>query len=241
MIGPVLASGLFALFGLRMPFIVVAAVLLLLAPLALRLHIPGASNPLERAVRTLVKRPAIQACLAMGMAFYIAVGVFEAIWAVFMADLGASTLFIGITMSLFTLPMIAIAPWAGSLAQRRHVLKLVTLTMSTAVACMLVYGQLESIWWLCVPLGIHAMADAATLPATQLAVGYASGEGALAAGQGLFGAAGLAVAAVVSLTSGVIYEAAGASGLWSVSAIAMMVCILFALVRGKDHDWRRFR
>ena len=237
LIGPLMASGLFALGGLRAAFLAVAVSLVLLVPVGWRLVIPAATNPTPRAMRTLLARPAMQACLLMGVAFYLAVGVFEAVWAVFFADLGASQWFIGVTMSVFTLPMIFIAPWAGGIAQRRHVLRLVTVTLGAAIACMLAYGVLTSIWWLCVPLAIHAVVDAVTMPATQLAVGYASGEGALAAGQGLFGATGLAVAALASLASGALYQSLGAFGVWWVSSVAMIVCLCLASLLGRGQDW----
>ena len=40
-------------------------------------------------LRTLLVRPAIQATLAASIAFYLTVGMFEAIWAVLLRDHGA--------------------------------------------------------------------------------------------------------------------------------------------------------
>ncbi len=233
LIGPIIGSVLFALWGLRAPFMAITALLLLLTPMVWWMQIPASQHRTPRAVRTLLVRPAMQSALAMGIAFYIAVGVFEAVWAVYMADLGASQMFIGITLSIFTLPMIVIAPWGGALAQRSHVLNLMTVTLTVAMACMLGYGVVNSLWWLCVPLAVHAIVDAITMPAVQLAVGYASGEGALAAGQGLFGATGMAVATAASIASGVLYEHGGAFGLWSAAALTMLVFIIAGRLIGR--------
>lgn len=234
LIGPVLASLLVAKFSLGTPFACVALLIAAFAPVIWGAVIPAAERPTPRAMTTLVRRPAMQSALALGIAFYVAIGVFEAVWAIYMADRGASQLFIGVTMSLFTLPMIVIAPWAGGMAQRRNVLSVVTLTMSVAAACMLSYGGLESIWWLLIPLAVHATVDAVSMPAVQLAVGYASGEGALAAGQGLYGATGMAVATVASLVSGAVYQYSGALGIWGTSALLMALCIGFARLRGRS-------
>ena len=95
------------------------------------------------------------------------------------------------------------------------------------------YAFIESIWWICLPLVIHAIADAVSMPATQLAVGKASGESALSAGQGLFGAIGLIVAAVASLGGGYLYQSAGAGTVWLTVASAMIVCLIFAYWRGR--------
>ncbi len=238
LVGPIAASVLFEQGGLSAPFAFVALLAVPLAPFVWRVPVPGTQRPLQRAMSTLLRRPAMQSCIAMGVAFYIAVGVFDAIWALFMADLGASQVFIGATMSLFALPMLVVAPWAGRLAARRHVLNLISLTMTGAMLAMLSYGFIDSIWWICLPVMIHAIMDAVTMPAVQLAVGYASGEEAFAAGQGLFGATGLVVAAAASLGSGVVYQSFGASGLWLGAAAAMAACIAVARWRGRSGRWR---
>lgn len=238
LIGPIMASVLFELAGIRAPFVCVLLLALPLVPFVARVHIPGSERPLQRAMSTLLRRRSMQSCIAMGVAFHLAIGVFDAIWAIFMADLGASQVFIGTTMSVFTLPMLVVAPWGGRLAARRNVLNLITITMTCAMLAMLSYGLIESYWWVCAPVVVHAIVDAVTMPAIQLAVGYASGEDALAAGQGLYGATGLVVAAAASLASGALYQSIGASGLWLTAASAMAVCIGVARVRGRGADWR---
>jgi MFS family permease len=233
LLGPVLASILNLWAGLSATFVVLTVLLVMLAPLVLRAEVPGAENPSTGPViRTLLRQNAMQACIAMGVAFWITIGVFEAIWAVFLADLGASQLFIGLTMSLFGIPMIFIAPRAGSLAQRRGPLRVATVSISVAIGCMVLYGMFDSLWLLLLPLALHAIADAVTMPASQLAVGHASGEGALAAGQGLFGATGMAVGAVTAVAGGALYQELGATSLWWLSAAAMVVCMWFSWWRG---------
>lgn len=238
LVGPVMASVLFELAGIRAPFAAILILLIAIAPFVIRIEIPGSEAPMKNPMMTLIRRPAMQSCLAMGVAFYLAVGVFDAIWAVFISDLGASQLYIGITMSLFTLPMMIIAPYAGGMASRRNVMSLLTVTMTAALAMMMTYGFITSIWWICLPLLVHAVVDAISMPATQLAVGYASGENAIAAGQGLFGAAGLLVAAFASIGSGYIYQQAGAATLWLATGITMLLCVAFANWRGRHENWQ---
>lgn len=233
LLGPVLASMLNAWAGLASIFVVLTALLVLLIPVVVRADIPGATNPSTGPVlRNLITRPAMQSCIAIGVAFWITVGVFEAIWAVFLTDLGASQIFIGLTMSLFGIPMIFISPRAGSLAQHRGPLRIASVSISVAIACMVLYGLFDSLWLLCAPLAIHAIADAYTMPASQLAVAQASGEGSLSAAQGLFGATGMAVATVTAVAGGALYQTLGPSGLWWISAGAMVICMIFSWWRG---------
>jgi len=99
------------------------------------------------------------------------------------------------------------------------------------------YAFIKSIWWICLPLIIHAVFDAVSMPASQLAVGRASGEEALAAGQGLFGATGLVVAATASLGGGYLYQTAGGLAVWLTIAFAMLLFLAVAYWRGRDLVW----
>jgi MFS family permease len=233
LVGPILASVLFEVGGIALPFYCLTAILLAVVPFVLRVQIPGSETPLEKPMRALLKRPAMQSCIALGVAFYLAIGAFDALWALFISDLGASQLYIGVTLSLFTLPMILVAPFAGRYASQHNILRLLTKSLGLAVIMIASYAFIESIWWICLPLVIHALADAVSMPATQLAVGKASGESALSAGQGLFGAIGLIVAAVASLGGGYLYQSAGAGTVWLTVASAMIVCLAFAYWRGR--------
>ena len=76
------------------------------------------------------------------------------------------------------------------------------------------------------------------MPASQLAVGTASGESAIAAGQGLFGATGLIIAAISSVGGGYVYQEWGMTVVWPMVTLLMAVCLAFAYLRGKHGDWQ---
>lgn len=235
LIGPVIAAFVNTWFGLSETFVLLTILLIIVFPLVVGVHVPAAKTPPGKAILfELIKLPAMQSCLAMGAAFWITMGVFEVIWAIFLSDLGATQIFIGLSMSLFGLPMVFISPRAGSLAQRRGPLRVAILSIGVAILCMFSYGFIDNIWVICIPLCIHAIADAFTMPATQFAVARASGEDAIASGQGLFGAIGMLIAAVTASAGGWLYDLSGASGLWWISASAMIVLLLIAWWRGGD-------
>ncbi len=96
----------------------------------------------RHALRALLVRPAIQATLAACVAFYLTVGMFEAIWAVLLRDHGAETWLIGLTLSMFTLPMIFLAPIGGRQAQARGPLRVVSVSLTIATICTFSYGVL---------------------------------------------------------------------------------------------------
>jgi MFS family permease len=235
LIGPLLASLLQGWLGLQAPFLAVGLLLAAMAPLLSQVPVqPEARVAARTHVRTLLRRPAIQATLCAGVAFYVTIGVLEAVWAIFMADLGASQLFIGLSLSLFMLPMVFIAPWAGGLAQQKGPLRVVRYSIAVAAACMAIYGGVESLPWLCVALAIHSLADAFTMPAIQLAMARASDEAAIATGQGLLGAVNLSVAASAAIAGGWVYDTFGATVVWQGAGCLMLVLLTVASLRGSE-------
>ena len=132
--------------------------------------------------------------------------MFEAIWAVLLHDRGAETWLIGLTLSLFTVPMIFIAPIGGRVAQRVGPLRVVTVSLSVAAVCTFSYGVLPSLWMLLGVSIIHAIADSFTMPGNQVSAALASPPQHASSAQGLLGATGLAAAGLTGLVAGYLYQ-----------------------------------
>ena len=62
----------------------------------------------------------------------------------------------------------------------------------------------------------------------------ASGENAIASGQGLFGATNMVVAAITAAAAGILYETTGAAGLWWIAAMSMIFFLIIAWWRGSE-------
>ncbi len=227
-LGPLLAAGAAEVLGLRAPFVVLAliygAVLVTLLRLDLR---AGEAGTGRRAVRQLVRLPAVQSALAAAVAFYLTLGMFEALWSVLLKDQGAATWLTGLTLSVFTIPMVVFAPKGGAMAQRKGPIRVVTVSILVAAGCMVGYG-LAPLWILIVLSGVHAVADAFTLPANQVAVAMASPPDQVATGQGLLGATGLAVAGLAALVGSSVYGSFGRLAVFGGTAAIMVVFLLVA-------------
>ena len=231
-LGPVVAAGLSTLFGLRAPFLFLCITYAIVIPLVARIapdHDTTASDTPHR-VRELLRLPAVQSTIMAAVAFYLTIGMFEALWAILLSDLDAPTWLIGVTLSLFTMPMLVFAPKGGALAQRKGPINIVTLSVAVAAFSTFIYG-VSPLWVIIIFSGIHAVADAYTMPANQVAMAIASPPEQIAAGQGLLGAIGLAVAAVSALAGAAIYDAYGRTAIFTGTAIAMMICVLIARQR----------
>lgn len=232
--GPVLASLLFQAFGLRATFVALALLLTALIGPVLRTPFEETTEVASEhdPMRTLLGLRPVRGVLSCSLAFYLTIGVFEAIWAVFLTDRGASQLFIGATLSLFGLPMLLIPPFAGRLAGRVGPLRVAAMGIIGAIPCMLAYGWLESLVALAILVALHSTADSFTMPALQLGIARASPAEHLASGQGMIGAAGQLTAAATALASGWVYGAYGADVLFGGAAASMAALLALGLWQG---------
>lgn len=235
MLGPLVAAVVAELLGIRAPFAFLAAVFVGVLVLAVRLDLTAgvASEHAGRALRSLLVRPAIQATLAASIAFYLTVGMFEAIWAVLLRDHGAETWLIGLTLSMFTLPMIFLAPIGGRTAQARGPVRVVAVSLSVATICTFSYGVLPSLWMLLAVSLVHAIADSFTMPSNQVAAALGSPPEHLSAAQGLLGATGLAAAGLTGLVAGFVYEEVGRIAVCTGTALLMVVFLAITITVGR--------
>lgn len=233
-LGPLLAAGLAEIFGLRAPFAVLAVTYVCVLGLVWRLDLhAGVEQRTPRVLRSLLAAPAMQAALCASIAFYATIGMFEALWSLLLEDLGAETWLVGVTLSLFTVPMAVLAPIGGRTAQRRGPMRVVTISILVATACTLSYGFLP-LWVVIFISALHAVADSFTMPGNQVAVAMSTPPEQLAAGQGLLGAVGLAVAGLMALGGGQLYESAGRDVAFSATAGFMLVFLGLARLRARS-------
>jgi len=234
LIGPVFGSMVFELADLRAVFVTSLVMVLACVPLVARTQMPtAAAAPASRVLRTLLKRRGMQAMICMSVGYYGSFGLFEAIWAILLADLGASQLFIGLNFTLFAVPMILVAPFGGRIATRYGAMRVAFAAMAATIPFIASYGLWESVIVLTLVMMVQAVGDALVMPASQLAVAEVSGED-IASGQGLFGACGLAVAALVAFGGGAAYGAYGPAVLFAGYACIMAITLLCACLLGRE-------
>ena len=232
--GPSLASGLNEFLGLQATFGVLAALVAVSAPLVARVEVPsGATTVQRRVVRNLLRRRPMQAMLCASVGVYGGFGMLEAIWAVYLSDLGASQLAIGAALSAFAVPMIFITPYAGRLAGRIGGMRLAFIGVAASIPCIALYGLFNALIPLVIVMVLHGVADAFVMPAGQLAVADAAPD-QLASGQGLFSGVGLGAAALTAVGSGAVYQQLGPAVLFVGWAVVTAVCLGFAAYLGRE-------
>lgn len=234
-LGPVVAGLLAEFVNLRAPFLFMAGLYLLIYLWVFRLDLSaGVTATTKVPVRRLFRIRPFNSGMLAGAAFFTTIGVFETSWAVLLDDLGASTLVIALSIALFAVPMIPLAPYGGRMAQQRGAMRVMPYSIMGAVACMFVYGYVDFLWVLIAVSAAHAVFDAFTMPAGQLAIALSAPTEQAAAAQGLFGALGLIIAGIAAVATGWVYENCGAEALFTGASVVMVVALAGAIALGEE-------
>lgn len=227
-LGPVVGALLADRFGLRVPFLVPAALLLMAVPVVARLRAPEPIPILEeRSLFSLLRNRLVLAGVAIGSVEFATFGSFDAIWARLLTDLGASTVFIGVSFTVMAAPLVLLASRFGRLVDRRSPMLVAGVGMIAVAPAVFAYG------WLGFPvvLGaaglVHATGSAALSPAAAALVAQGSPPDMVARGQGLLEAVGFLAAAAAALPTGWAYETIG-RGPWF-TMLAVLCVIAFAM------------
>jgi MFS family permease len=132
-------------------------------------------------------------------------GVGAAVWTIYMADLGATPLVIGLSFTTFAIPIILLAPIAGRMADRHGRYWYVLLGLAVCGVLFVIYGlPINPIWLviLSVPEGVAA---AFARTATDGLLADATPPSLRGRIQATYSAAGTGSAFVVATISGFIY------------------------------------
>ena len=209
-LGPVIGALLAERFGLRVPFLVPAAILLMAVPVVTRLRAP-APTPIieERSFVSLLGNRLVLAGVVFAAIEFATLGAFDAVWARLLTDQGASTVFIGGSFTLMAAPLVILSVRFGRLVDRKGSVLIASFGILAIAPAVVSYG------WLNAPLAlgaagiIHAVGSSAISPAAAALVAEGSPPDMIARGQGLLEAVGFLAAAAFALPTGWAYETIG--------------------------------
>ena len=236
-IGPLAGAVLAENFGLRVPFLAPAVLLAVTLPFLFRIT-PHPVSPVDtpKLMRSLVGNRAVWAAVALGVGEFFAIGAFDAVWARFMTDRGASTTLIGVSFAAFVIPIAVSSIWWGRLADRRAPMSVGFVAAGAALIPYAMYGVLTEPWHLIGLSAVHGTVTAGIQPAAAAAVARATPRDLLATGQGMLEAVGFLAAAVAALPAGWLYGSLGPRFTFGIVAAGTAVCLVIAAVlhRGSD-------
>jgi len=236
-VGPGIAAGIVEFTNLDVPFVLMAVILVLILPSLTRVHIPestGApthSSSISGVISILKRRQALAAVI-LSAALILPAGMYEAIFARFMTDIGAETWFIGLSLSLYGIPFALTAPIAGRFADRMGPLRVIPISVAVIVPLTVVYGQLTTPGLVMTLAMAEAVANGAAMPAGQALMASVTADGERATGQGLAAAAGQISAGFAALVSAPLYASSGPGATYAVVAVAVFVMAAIGMAVG---------
>lgn len=238
-IGPGVGAGLVELWGLDAPFWCLGVGLVaLVVPLAnIDVEEVVDDEPPLGVLRTALemvvtmakisRRRQALAAAVISAALVMPAGMYEAIWGIFMQDLGASTLFIGVSLVLYGLPFMVAAPFGGILADHRGPMQIAAIAMAIVIPLTVIYGHLTSPWLLMALAMFEGAANGFGMPAAQALMARSVKVGERATGQGLAAAAGQLGAGLAALIAPTFFSDYGPE--WTFFWVAMTILVLGVL------------
>ena len=231
--GPSLPALLVWLGGIRLPFAVFAAAMVLFLPVAMRL--PPDRGLLARSGRAtsfdLLRGRRLQGALIIVGGYFMMIGAWESVLPVMFADRGAGAALTGIAFTMVALPIILVGTRAGRLADRVGPVRVtmagrVVVSMST-MTCGVIPGV--------VPIAgvmmVVGFADGYGFTAAHAVVARAVPEQRQAAALGLMGAAEVAGAAISALPAAWMYESYGSGPTWAAVGLTVLVLVVAGWLR----------
>ena len=228
-VGPVVGGILVGPLGVRWPFVIFclmavgATLVLSTTPLP---ELPRRHDTSRIAIDLLKLRPMVVAVL-LAVALGLPIGMYDALWARYLTDLGASPVMVGVSIAFYAAPYVLLAGVGGRLADRMGALPLALRALLFITPLTISYSLFHNPWIpICIGT-IEAFVQACAIPATQSVVASAAPHGRAAAGQGLVGAVNVGIMALIAVISSAMYGAFGVRVTFiTVAAAALAVGLL---------------
>lgn len=210
-LGPLVGGLMLDPLGLRTTFLFFAGLNLISLVAVISREFPALPQTTEssRLSFELLKIPQIQSAILVFMAFQTPVGIFDALWDRYLTDLGGGNSMVGFSFALYTIPFIILSSTGGRLADRHDPHRLSMWSMVLVVPVVSGYGLFSSLPPVIALNVIEGVVQALAYPAAAAAIAHAAPTGRASAAQGLAGASGLLMAAVIAFISPTVYGAFG--------------------------------
>ncbi len=204
---------------------VAGAVGSLLAALPVGLTLPGGRSRIPTAgpqptAREVIRiRRVVQGVLVASAGTGLLIGVYDADWSLLLRAKGATTWEVGLSFTLFAIPLVAASWPAGRLADRRDRRWLGGLALLTGCGCAALYPFLPSPPFLMALGVVEATATAIGFPAVVSLLMHAVGTARAGRVQGLAGSAQTGAAALGAAAGGLLFGV----GVWAPFVAAAVI------------------
>ncbi len=162
-----------------------------------------------RDVKDVVRGPAVIAVLVLAVANGLPYGAYDATWARYLTDNGASPTFIGISLGLYAIPFVVFTNRGARIAERLGTQRVALWCTFGLGLCAVSYAVFSSPMAVVGVSFVDAVIDAIAVPAAIFMMTQLVPEKLLATGHGILSAAMTLSAAVAALVMPTLYDVAG--------------------------------
>ena len=231
--GPSLTALLVWLGGIRLPFAVFAAAMLLFLPVAVRL--PPDRGLLDSSGRAtsfdLLRGRRLQGALIIVGGYFMMVGAWESVLPVMFADRGAGAALTGVAFTMVALPIMLVGTRAGRLADRVGPVRVTMAGLVVVSVSTMTFGVIPGVIPIAGVMTLVGFADGYGFTAAHAVVARAVPEQRQAAALGLMGASEVAGAAIAALPAAWMYESAGSGPTWAAVGLTVLVLVVAGWLR----------
>lgn len=230
---PAIAAILADAFSLDTPFYAFAAVTIVLVSAMGGLEgDAGARAETSVGPLTLLRQPVVVGTLVLVNSQFMMIGAWEAVWSVSLTDLGSETWEIGLSFTLFAIPLAAMAPVAGRRAQRTGGLGLCVGGLGFSCVLAVSLGILDSYWGLVAASMVMGVGAGLGFTAGLYTYARTVPDDRQATAQGLLGATEVLFGGVAAVMGAWLYDLSGRGLVWTVMpALAATVLMSGLLLR----------
>ena len=238
--GPIVSALTADTLGIAAPFLIVAALLVLVAYGLFHLQFQEAdieNAPTQRLAFDMLRIRPLAGAIVIGLALFAMIGTFDSVWSVMMmAYMKAPTWVANVGISLFAFPMIFLAPRGGRLTQKFGPFRASIIGLSIGAVCLSLYGTLWSPYPM-LAVGIaHGIVDGLTVTGGSAAIALVAPRERLASAQGLYGGLQTLTGGIAAAIAGTAYGIIGrATFLWCAGAMLTFIAIGAWLAKGSLH------
>lgn len=247
-LGPIVASALVEVGGLRAPFLAFAVLSVLFLPFVARLpddngaHDETAGFPFD-----LLKNQRLQAGLILIFGYFFLIGAFESVLPVMLEDEGARPTTVGLAFTVFAVPIVIVSARAGRTADRVGPPRVAIAGMAISAAATATYGVIPNVSILIVLMTVVGFADGYGFIAGQVLISRSVDESRQAGALGLMGAFEVLGAAISAIPAAWLYGQYGKGLTWLLVATSALIFLTIGAIRlrgtepvnasGADLDW----
>lgn len=231
--GPSLTAVLVGLGGIRLPFAVFTAAMVLFLPVAVRL--PPDRGLLDRSRRAtsfdLLRGRRLQGALTIVGGYFMTIGAWESVLPVMFVDRGAGAGLVGIAFTMVALPLLLVSTRAGRLADRVGPVRVTMAGLVAVSVSTMTFGVIPGVIPIVGVMTLVGFADGYGFTAAHVVVARAVSEQRQAAALGLMGAAEVAGAAIAAVPAAWMYASFGSGPTWAAVGLTVLVIVVAGWLR----------